>query len=98
MLLREPGIGRIGGQLVLEEAGEVARGLEVGAGLGVGLERLLQGFALGGGQGLAEGVGGEVFGFHGGKFQVGRFKFSDGRVRRVLGRSISGGAPGGRGG
>jgi hypothetical protein len=59
---------------LVEELGEGLGGFEVGAGLGVGLQGLIDGGLGGGGKGFAEGVGGEVFGVHK-KACVGLFVF-----------------------
>lgn len=64
LLLGEGGFRLVGGKGLLEEVAKSLGSFEVGAGLGVGLQGLFQGFAVGGGKGFAEGVGGEVFGVH----------------------------------
>ncbi len=95
MLVGEGGFGVVGGEVLLKELGEGLGGFEVGAGLGVGGEGLIEGSLISGGKGFAEGVGGEVFGVH--KMKV--CSCSVFRVRRwCRRRSIFGGGLGRRGG
>jgi hypothetical protein len=65
LLVGEGGFGVVGGEVLVEELGEGLGGFEIGAGLGVGGEGLLEGGLVGGGEGFAESVGGQIFGVHG---------------------------------